>query len=99
MNCTGKLFLVQFHFLSGYLSGILTLMRRIFNYIFLVLGLVYMISGLLLLFSESIEDTYTVFFGLELSKNGYVAYKTVIGALLVIISIIDLRFGQKADRK
>ena len=74
-------------------------MRRIINYIFLVLGLVYMISGLLLLFSESIEDTYTVFFGLELSKNGYVAYKTVIGALLVIISIIDLRFGQKADRK
>lgn len=74
-------------------------MRRIVNYIFLVLGLVYMISGLLLLFSESIEDTYTVFFGLELSKNGYVAYKTVIGALLVIISIIDLRFGQKAGRK
>lgn len=70
-------------------------MRRIVNYIFLVLGLVYMISGLLLLFQQDNQEIYTVFFGLELSKNGYVLYKVLVGALLVLITIVDLRMARK----
>ena len=70
-------------------------MRKIVNYIFLVLGLVYMISGLLLLFQQDTQEIYTVFFGLELSKNGYVLYKVLVGALLVLITIVDLRMARK----
>ena len=70
-------------------------MRRIVNYIFLVLGFVYMISGLLLLFRQETQEVYTVFFGFELSKNGYVLYKVLVGILLVLITIVDLRRAGK----
>ena len=75
-------------------------MRKVVNYIFLVLGLVYMISGLLLLFQQDTQDTYSVFFGWELSKNGYVLYKVLVGAVLVLITIVDLRLaGGDRSRK
>ena len=70
-------------------------MRRVVNYVFLVLGLIYMISGLLLLFQQNTQETYTVFFGFELSKNGYVLYKVLVGVLLVLITIVDLRMTGK----
>ena len=70
-------------------------MRKIVNYIFLVLGFVYMISGLLLLFRQETQDVYTVFFGFELSKSGYVLYKVLVGAILVLITIVDLRQAHK----
>ena len=70
-------------------------MRKIVNYIFLVLGLVYMISGLLLLFRQETQDVYSVFFGFELSRNGYVLYKVIVGAVLVLITIVDLRQARK----
>ena len=70
-------------------------MRKIINYIFLVLGLVYMISGLLLLFQRDTQETYSLFFGLELSKNGYMLYKVLVGAVLVLITIVDLRLAGK----
>ena len=70
-------------------------MRRTVNYIFLLLGIVYMISGLLLLFRQESQEIYTVFFGFELSENGYVLYKVLVGAVLVLISIIDLRQARR----
>ena len=70
-------------------------MRKIVNYIFLVLGLVYLISGLLLLFREETLEVYKVFFGFELSRNGYVLYKVLVGAVLVLITIVDLRQARK----
>ena len=70
-------------------------MRKTVNYIFLVLGLVYMISGILLMFEQYPQDTYSIFFGLELSKNGYMLYKVLVGAVLVLITIVDLRLANK----
>ena len=70
-------------------------MRRVVNYIFMGLGLLYMISGIVLLFQSSGPDEYSVFFGVELSKEYYVLYKSVIGALLIAVALIDLRKGLK----
>jgi len=64
-------------------------MRRAINYFFLILGLVYMISGLLLLFNVYNRETYEIFFGIELSKTAYIAYKVLLGALFLVVAIID----------
>lgn len=72
-------------------------MRKIINYFFLVLGLVYMISGLLLLFQTTSQETYRVFFGVELSKTAYVIYKVIVGGVLVLITIADLKYRRKSS--
>ena len=66
-------------------------MRKFVNYFFLVLGVIYVISGFLLLFQQESQEVYSVFFGFELSLNGYVIYKTLVGSVLIMITIIDLR--------
>lgn len=66
-------------------------MRKAINYFFMVLGLVYAVSGLILIFNSNGEETYEVFFGLELSKLGYITYKVVIGIMLLMVAIVDLR--------
>ena len=67
------------------------MMRKFVNYFFLVLGVIYVLSGFLLLFQQESQEVYTVFFGFELSRNGYILYKTLIGAVLILITIVDLR--------
>lgn len=69
----------------------LFMMRKAINYFFMALGLVYAVSGLFLIFNSGGEATYELFFGLELSKWGYIAYKMVVGIILTLVAIIDLR--------
>ena len=66
-------------------------MRKFVNYFFLILGVIYVLSGLLMLFQQEDQEVYTVFFGFELSRNGYIIYKTLIGLVLILITIVDLR--------
>ena len=70
-------------------------MKQFLNYLFLVLGLVFMISGLALLLGYNSRVSYEIFFGIETSKTGYVIYKLTVGLVLLFVAIADLRKGKK----
>ncbi len=70
-------------------------MRKIINFIFICLGIVYVISAILLAFNVYVRDSYEMFFGIELSRPGYILYKAILGLLLIAIAGIDqLRKGR-----
>lgn len=70
-------------------------MRNILNFLFLALGLLFLISALALLFGLTSRISYEIFFGIETSKTGYIAYKLIVGALLVFVALLDLRKGKR----
>jgi len=66
-------------------------MRKVLNYFFLALGLVILISAILLLLGFTSRVSYEIFFGIETSKAGYIVYKLILGTVLVLVSLMDLR--------
>ncbi len=66
-------------------------MRKVINYFFVCLGIVYVISAILLAFNVYARESYEMFFSIELSRSGYILYKALLGLLLITIAVIDQR--------
>jgi hypothetical protein len=67
------------------------MIRKALNYFFLLLGLVYIISALVLLFGPAGSSSYEAFFGWELSTANYILYKLFVGSILIVVAVLDMR--------
>ncbi len=90
MSCTLAGVKVQFIILCSVFRNA-QIMRKVLNYFFLAVGAVILVSVLALVFGFTSRVSYEIFFGIETTKIGYIAYKLVLGTVLVLVSLMDLR--------
>ena len=74
-------------------------MKKVIDFIFLFLGMVYLVSALILLFGKADPHNYEIFFGIELNRASYITYKMIIGVILIVVSSVDLLRKYKRSSK